>query len=61
MSFVWYIIYYSWLSIDKVTTLFGDGSVLQGCKVITNYPMKFYKCSVKKIMLNVHQRLFLKI
>ena len=39
----------------------GDVSVLQVCKLNTNYDTKFDKCSGKKIFLNAYQKIFLEI
>ena len=41
----------------KLQSFFGDVSVLKVCKLNTNYAIKFYKCSGKKDMLNVHQKM----
>ena len=43
----------------KLQLFFGDVSVLKVCKFDTNYAIKFYKCSVKKFLPNVHQKMFL--
>ena len=50
------------LYVDLRSTLqLGDVSVLQVCKSNTNYAIKFYKCSWKKIVPNVYQKMFLNI
>ena len=38
-------------------SFFGDVSVLNVCKLITNYAIKFFKCSGKKLLPNVHQKM----
>ena len=44
----------------KLRSLFADVSVLKVCKLNTNYAIK-YKCSGKKLLPNVHQKMFLDI
>ena len=39
-------------------SFFRDVSVLKVCKLNTNYTIKFYKCSRKKVLPNVHQKMF---
>ena len=39
-------------------SFFGDVSVLKVCKLNTNYGIKFYKCSKKKLLPNVHLKMF---
>ena len=43
----------------KLQLFFGDVSVLKVRNMNTNYAIKFYVCSGKKILPNVHQRCFL--
>ena len=43
----------------KLQSCFRDVSVLKVCKLNTNYANKFYKCSGKVILSNVHQKNFL--
>ena len=38
-----------------------DVSAFKPCKLNTNYAIKFYKCSGKKLLPNVHQEMFLDI
>ena len=45
----------------KLQSFFGDVSVLMVCKLITNYVIKFYKCSGKKVLTEVHQKMFFDI
>ena len=45
----------------KLQLLFGDVFVLKVCKFDTNYAIKFYKCSVKNLLPNAHQKMFLGI
>ena len=45
----------------KLRSFFGDISVLRACNLNTNYAIKFHKCSGKKRLLNVHQKMFLNI
>ena len=45
----------------KSQSFFGDVSVLKVCKLNTNYAIKFYKCSGKKLLLNVNQKMFFDI
>ena len=46
------------MPVGKVTTVFRDVSVLQVCKLNTNYTIKFHKRFVKKISRNVYQKTF---
>ena len=41
----------------KLQPFFGDVSVLKICKLNTNYAIKFYNCSMKKLFPNVHQNM----
>ena len=43
----------------KLLSLFGDISLLNVCKSNTKYPIKFSKCSEKKLLPDVHQKMFL--
>ena len=43
----------------KLQSFFGDASVSKVCKLITNYAIKFCKSSGKKLLLNIHQKMFL--
>ena len=47
----------------KLQSFFEDVSVLQVCKLNTNYATKFSKinCSGKKLLLNAHQKIFFDI
>ena len=45
----------------KLQSFFGDVSVLKVCKLNTNYSIKFCKCSRKKLLPNVHQKIFFDI
>ena len=45
----------------KLQSFFGDASVLNVCKLITNYAIKFYKSSGKKLLLSIRQKMFLYI
>ena len=42
----------------KLQSFFGDVSVLKVCKLNTYYAIKFYKCSGKKLLPNVRQKMF---
>ena len=42
----------------KLQSFFGVVSVLEGLKLNTNYTIKFYKRSWKKLLPNVHQKMF---
>ena len=42
----------------KLQSFFGDVSVLKVCKLNTNYAIKFYKCSKKKLLSNVQKKMF---
>ena len=43
----------------KLQSFFRDVSVLKVCKLNTNYAIKFYKRTRKKLLPNVHQKMFL--
>ena len=43
----------------KLQSFFGDVSVLKVCKFNKNHAIKFYKCSGKKVLPNVYQKMFL--
>ena len=45
----------------KSQSPFGDTSVLMVYKLNTNYAIEFFKCSEKKLLPNVHQKMFLTI
>ena len=45
----------------KLQWFFGDVSVSKVCKLNTNYAIKFFKCSGKKLLLNVKQKKISKI
>ena len=45
----------------KLQSFSGDVSVLKVCKLNTDYAIKFYKCSMKELLPNVHQKLFFDI
>ena len=42
----------------KLQLFFGDVSVLNVRKFNPNYAFKFYKCSRKELLPNVHQKMF---
>ena len=42
----------------KLQSFFGDVSVLKVFKLNTNYAIKFYKCSGKKLLPNIYQKIF---
>ena len=42
----------------KSRSFFGDVSVLKVCKLVTNYAIKFFKCSGEKVLLSVHHMMF---
>ena len=42
----------------KLQSFFRDVSVFKICKLNKNYAIKFYKCSGKKLLPNVHQNMF---
>ena len=42
----------------KLQSFSGDESVLKVCKLNTNNAIKLYKCSRKKLLSNVHQKIF---
>ena len=43
----------------KLPSFFRDVSVLKVCKLNKNYAIKFRECSGKKLLPNVHQKMFL--
>ena len=43
----------------KVQSFLGEVSVSHVCKLNTIYTIKFFKCSAKKILPNVYQKMFL--
>ena len=45
----------------KLQSFYRDVSVLKVSKLITKYAIKFYKCSGKKLLPNVHQKMFLNV
>ena len=45
----------------KLQSFYEDLSVLKVCKLDTNDDSKFYKCSGKKLLLNVHQKMIFDI
>ena len=45
----------------KLQQFFENVSVLQLCKFNTNCAIEFYKCSGKKILMNVYKKMWLKI
>ena len=61
-SFVWihHFIRFGSLMV-KLQSFFEHVSVLKVCKLNTNYADKFYKCSRKKLLPNVHQNIFFDI
>ena len=42
----------------RLQSFSGDVSVLNVCKLNTNYAIKFYECSRRKLLPNVHQKMF---
>ena len=42
----------------KLQSFFGDASVLKVCNLNTNHAIKFYKCSRRNLLPNVHQKMF---
>ena len=45
----------------KLQSFVEDASVLKVCKLSTDYSIKFCKCSRKKLLPNVHQKMFFDI
>ena len=45
----------------RLQSFFRDVSVLKVCKLIKNYAIEFYKCSRKKLLPNVYQKMFFDI
>ena len=45
----------------KLQSFYGGVSVLKVCKLNANYAVTFYKCSGKKLSLDVHQKMFFDI
>ena len=50
---------YYLLNFVKLQEFLRDVAVRQVCNLNSNYSITFHKCSGKKILLNVHQKMFL--